>query len=456
MINSSILSDKRIKNPIYYLWTKWNQPTQEGQDANSWNIFGTPLEETAQYNEHGLSIPTTVQLCFTEIVARGLETEGLFRLSGATSEVVQLQQAFEEQQQQQQQAQPINLSCYDIHSITSFIKKYLHHLPTAVIPVDYHHDFLRLATLSTEHALPMLMDLIVSLPEQHRDLFRAILLLSSHIQRYAHINMMNPEALAVILAPVCTGLEKTIQILPKKTAKRNKKLQQHRYYHYQQRLNTQDIQQLIETNARWTLLWKWMIENHERILLSTSTAIMGHTKDRQPFNSSNTRSMPSLRPQQNKMAASPSSDSSIVGSPEPPPPVPSLLFWSCLATTPTMTTKAAETVTEGTKGLETKPQATRRELHANNNSSNSLISSSAIESQQHPVHYNQQQHHHHHQYPYDQHNPSSPPRASSRHLNKSSSKINLKTKSSRQSLLSSCQKSSHGILRRLASVSSLR
>ncbi|CAO3576618.1 unnamed protein product [Absidia cylindrospora] len=442
MINSSILSDKRIKNPIYYLWTKWNQPTQEdkGQDANSWNIFGTPLEEAAQYNEHGLSIPTTVQLCFTEIVSRGLETEGLFRLSGATSEVVQLQQAFEEQQQQQQQqqqeeAQPINLSCYDIHSITSFIKKYLHHLPTAVIPVEYHHDFLRLATLSTEQALPMLMDLIVSLPEQHRDLFRAILLLSSHIQRYAHINMMNPEALAVILAPVCTGLEKTIQILPKKTAKRNKKLQQHRYYHYQQRLNTQDIQQLIETNARWTLLWKWMIENHEKILLSTSTS----TKDRQPFNSNNTRSMPSLRPQQKKMAASPSSDSTIVGSSEPPPPVPSLRFWSCLdtvATTTTMTKKAAA-ATERIVGLETNPTTTTR--HAN--SSNNLISSSAIEPQQH-----------HSQYYYDQHHPSSPPIVSSRQLHKSSSKINLRTKSSRQSLLSS----SNGILRRLTSVSSLR
>lgn len=287
----------------------------------------------------------------------GLKTEGLFRLSGATSEVVQLQKAFT------YQGEHVDLTAYDIHSITSFIKKYLHHLPNAVIPAEKHDDFLSLASLSKDQAIPKLIDLIALLPHRHSHLFHAILSLASHIQHYAHINMMNPEALAVVLAPVCTGIEKTIQILPKKTSKRNKKQQQDQERpHRLQRINTADIEQFIRTNARWTLLWKWMIEESDIVVSATS-----------PYDDPRSHL-------QHKDTIT-----SIVGSPAPSPPIPSLLYCS-----------------------------------------SSLLATD-------------------HTGFYSQHPPSSElPRAA------------LKSRPSSPSMFTLCQKSSHGFLRRLASVSSLR
>ncbi|KAI8099790.1 Rho GTPase activation protein [Halteromyces radiatus] len=347
MISNPTFSEKRPRNPIYYLWTKWNQSTQEKyEEPIQQSIFGSPLE-------HGFSLPEPVKLCFEEIIKRGLKIEGLFRLSGATSEVIQLKQEFE--RQQSFNTTSIDLSSYDIHSITSFIKKYLHHLPTAVIPVEYHDEFTNLTKLPKDQAIIHLIDLISSLPDQHRILFYAILTLTSHIQHYAHINMMNPEALAVVLAPVCTGLEKTIQMIPTKKSSKRRSKKQEQQQHYQQ-LNTKDIQRFIQTNTCWTLLWKWMIEENDTILSST-----------------NERFNPSLQ----------HLDHTSIGSPPPPPPLPSLLFWSTV-------------------------QTNDRQLT----------------------------------------------------IRKSPSRIQLKHKPSSPSILSSgvslCQKSSHGFLRRLASVSSLR
>ncbi|CAO3620012.1 unnamed protein product [Cunninghamella echinulata] len=303
MTTTSIFSEKRSRNPLQFLWTKWNNSNNQATTTNEEKypqsmkspLFGIPLENTIQQNNKGLCIPYTVQLCFNEIIKRGLKTEGLFRLSGATSEVIQLQLEFEQLQKQQSltttttTATIADLSNYDIHTITSVVKKYLHFLPDSVIPLAYHDTFLNsnLPTLSKEKGIPLLMDLIALLPEQHRHLLYAIISLSSHIQHDAHINMMNPEALAVVLAPVCTGLEKTLQLFTsspvakKPMTKKNIKLypsknnnqhyyhqQQHQqhHHHHNQRINPYDIQQLIKKNAQWTLFWKWMIENSDAIL----------------------------------------------------------------------------------------------------------------------------------------------------------------------------------------------
>ncbi|KAI8065886.1 Rho GTPase activation protein [Gongronella butleri] len=249
---------------------------------------------------HDGGVPQPVQLCFNEITRRGLDTVGLFRLSGATAEVKQLQQAFESQdhrraraqhQQQLQQQQRArmaqstlvymeedaggmcdglpDLARYDIHSIASYVKKYLFHMPVAVIPPEHHAEFLQTAYLPKEEAIGQLSHLVTRLPLRHRRVLHAILELSAQIQQHADVNKMTAEALAVVLVPVCTGLENTLQILPKKQQKKRKGAHP---------LNPVDLQRLVRTNAQWTLLWKWMIEEHAQLVhvLATSIATQTH------------------------------------------------------------------------------------------------------------------------------------------------------------------------------------
>lgn len=78
--------------------------------------------------------------------------------------------------------------------------------------------------------------------------------MASSIQKHAEINMMNPEALAVVLAPVCTGLEQNLKEIPSwvKRHTRTKMMN--------------DMGHFIETNTKWTRIWTLLIEYSDTLL----------------------------------------------------------------------------------------------------------------------------------------------------------------------------------------------
>lgn len=95
--------------------------------------------------------------------------------------------------------------------------------------------------------------LVTRLPRVHRDLLYYILLLAASIQEHATVNMMNPEALAVVMAPVATGLE--LRLTQNVIGSKKTKLPRR-----------EDMEDIIQTNAKWTYLWTLMIEHHASIL----------------------------------------------------------------------------------------------------------------------------------------------------------------------------------------------
>ncbi|KAI9255662.1 Rho GTPase activation protein [Phascolomyces articulosus] len=274
---------KRQRNPLSFLLRgKLNQGHHHSNhsttDASSESkgLFGLTLRCTAQCGMttvcHGYTVPDPVAQCFTEIIHRGLRVEGLFRLSGAASDVRQLSQEFD-------MGNSIDLSTYDIHAITGVVKKYLRSLPDPVIPHAYHNAFLRAAsspssttTTTTTFDVKELLNLISTLPLLHRHLLCFILHLTSEIQKHVDINMMNPEALAVVLAPVSTGLEQSLpNLLPSSSP--------HPFMigaHGMGRRGggaggvklpkREEMNGLIQTNAKWTYLWTLMMEHRETLL----------------------------------------------------------------------------------------------------------------------------------------------------------------------------------------------
>ncbi|KAI8372772.1 Rho GTPase activation protein [Radiomyces spectabilis] len=262
-LNSVQPEKKRQKNPLSFLLKKHHFfggytsiPAKKGVIVTK-GIFGAPLEYAAQcgsITSNGLCVPDPVNRCFTEILQRGLRTEGIFRLSGAASEVNQLQRDFD---RPPTYGKYLDLTHHDIHAITGVVKKFLRNLPESVIPSAYHDRFLQASddAMSDEETVQLISGIIKDLPVTHFHLLYYILSLASSIQQYAHINMMSPEALAVVLAPVCTGLEQTLKDIPY-SLKKNPR----------QRLG--EMSHLIERNAKWTHLWTVMIEHHH-ILLQT-------------------------------------------------------------------------------------------------------------------------------------------------------------------------------------------
>lgn len=109
-------------------------------------------------------------------------------------------------------------------------------------------------SFSDESTVNALAILIQQLPREHYHLVRYIILLTSKIQKHADINMMNPEALAIVLAPVCTGLEHNLKEIPSWVKR-----------HTRSKIMN-DMGHFIATNAKWTRIWTLLIEYSDTLL----------------------------------------------------------------------------------------------------------------------------------------------------------------------------------------------
>ncbi|KAL0080106.1 Rho GTPase activation protein [Phycomyces blakesleeanus] len=252
------MNGKSHRNPLSFLLKRKNGLWFNYKDTKKGplnGIFGAPLEHGAQcgsMTSQGLYVPTIVHRCFTEIMNRGLLVEGIFRLSGAASEVDSLELEFD---RPPTYGKYLDLTHYDIHAITGVVKKYLRSLPNPVIPSAYHSRFLHYADNRNKN-IQSLYRLIEELPTANYQLLHYIMILVSSIQNSSHVNKMNAEALAIVLTPVCSGLEQTLK---KNSIKRNT------------RPRMENMQNLVQTNARWTHVWNLMITNHAALLLAWNT-----------------------------------------------------------------------------------------------------------------------------------------------------------------------------------------
>jgi hypothetical protein len=99
------------------------------------NTFGV------NFREHLLAtkrmIPIIVTKCINELDERGLDTQGLYRISSAKSKMEKLCQLFESG------AERVDLSELPPHLISSCLKLYFRQLPEPLLTYELYHDFLK-------------------------------------------------------------------------------------------------------------------------------------------------------------------------------------------------------------------------------------------------------------------------------------------------------------------------
>ncbi|KAI9199751.1 uncharacterized protein BJ171DRAFT_202084 [Polychytrium aggregatum] len=164
-------------------------------DTSPEDVFGGYLDFHVDH-ENDMRIPMIVYQCCTEIESRGLESQGIYRLSGTTSHINNHRAQFN-------QRQPVALNEEDdINVVAALLKLYFRELHNPLFPFEFYQQFMdaaRKEDYNDKHY--ELKELIQSLPKANYDVLE---FLSRHLCRVAaqsDVNKMDYSNLAIVFGP---------------------------------------------------------------------------------------------------------------------------------------------------------------------------------------------------------------------------------------------------------------
>ncbi|XP_034247591.1 GTPase-activating protein CdGAPr isoform X2 [Thrips palmi] len=179
-------------------------------------VFGCDLGEHLLNSGH--DIPMVLKCCSEFIETHGI-VDGIYRLSGVTSNIQKLRNAFDEDRVPGLYEDEAILQ--DIHSVASLLKMYFRELPNPLCTYQLYHQFVGAVQKdgSTREGpdenrdstrLMLMRDAVQKLPPPH---YRTLQYLVKHLSRVAehgHQTGMTPRNVAIVWAPNllrCKALE---------------------------------------------------------------------------------------------------------------------------------------------------------------------------------------------------------------------------------------------------------
>ncbi|XP_076162261.1 GTPase-activating protein CdGAPr isoform X2 [Ptiloglossa arizonensis] len=160
-------------------------------------VFGCDLGE--HLLNSGQDVPTVLTCCAEFIENHGL-VDGIYRLSGVTSNIQRLRNAFDEDRVPALHSDESILQ--DIHSVASLLKMYFRELPNPLCTYQLYSTFVSAVQANTDaERLRRMRDTVRKLPPPH---YRTLEYLMRHLVRVAARGAetgMTPRNVAIVWAP---------------------------------------------------------------------------------------------------------------------------------------------------------------------------------------------------------------------------------------------------------------
>lgn len=159
-------------------------------------VFGVKISIVTKRERS--KVPYVVRQCLEELVKRGIEEVGIYRVSGVATDIQALRAAFDSNAKDVL----LMLTDLDIHAIAGTLKLYFRQLPEPLLTDRLHPAFLQGVALSDPAAREnCMLHLLRSLPEPNASTF---LFLLQHLKRVAEreaVNKMSVHNLATVFGP---------------------------------------------------------------------------------------------------------------------------------------------------------------------------------------------------------------------------------------------------------------
>lgn len=159
-------------------------------------VFGFNLAKTLAKEEN--TIPLIVRKCVEEIERRGLDLEGIYRISGNARIKRQLRSQFEENSLRVDVSDESGVSC---HVLAGILKDYLRELPNPLISREMYRHIDDGASFKNKNKSNLLRELMQKLPYTNR---ATLIYIMDHLRRVSaecETNKMTNQNLAVCFGP---------------------------------------------------------------------------------------------------------------------------------------------------------------------------------------------------------------------------------------------------------------
>ncbi|KAJ5135746.1 Rho GTPase activation protein [Penicillium bovifimosum] len=159
-------------------------------------LFGTELEARMEHEKS--IIPAIVTRCIQEVELRGMDMEGIYRKSGASSVVQTIREGFERSPYDFD----ISDADLDIHAVTSTLKQYFRKLPNPLITYEVYELVIDSAQVNPMSArIELMQKSLLELPRVHRDVLEFLIFHLRRVVDRHEENLMTSQNIAVVFAP---------------------------------------------------------------------------------------------------------------------------------------------------------------------------------------------------------------------------------------------------------------
>ncbi|KAL8689969.1 MAG: hypothetical protein Q9218_004485 [Villophora microphyllina] len=225
------------KRDLTSWWKTFKKNTKKEEDkpeiiGSGPGIFGVPLQESIKYanvaisltNEQGESyiygyVPIVVAKCGVFLKEKATDVEGIFRLSGSSKRIKELQTMFDSPDRY---GKGLDWTGYTVHDAANILRRYLNNLPQPIVPLEFYEKFrdplrshqaqavgtgeqevMMQGTGDFDHAaaITTYQKLITELPSLNRQLLLYILDLLAVFSSKSDLNRMTSANLSAIFQP---------------------------------------------------------------------------------------------------------------------------------------------------------------------------------------------------------------------------------------------------------------
>ncbi|XP_006833587.1 PREDICTED: rho GTPase-activating protein 27 isoform X1 [Chrysochloris asiatica] len=159
-------------------------------------VFGCTLAELCEREKS--PVPHFVQQCIRTVEARGLDIDGLYRISGNLATIQKLRYKVDHEERLDLD----NGRWEDVHVITGALKLFFRELPEPLFPFSHFHQFMAAIKLQDQtQRSRCVRDLVRSLPTPNHDTLRLLFQHLCRVIEHKDQNRMSVQSVAIVFGP---------------------------------------------------------------------------------------------------------------------------------------------------------------------------------------------------------------------------------------------------------------